>query len=232
MQYFCTNKQADQTLAELFGKIPFHYSLSSDEEELATYMAYRELITDYKRTRRITSAQQAALVSILEKRLARDSRIQADYLESKRNDSVSPNTCEVAIMRIISVVTIARATLRMCRSYGNTIYSFPSTAIPPPRSSRKRGSTLAIREAETVSGKSTLATRTSFDVPPVFARAETLHMYLRTALPCTTPTLTQIINVTGRNQLLARHVWPMVKPCGRRDSSYPVTKTAFLNVEQ
>ena len=57
----------------------------------------------------------------------------------------------------------------MSRSYGNpdTIYSFPSTAIPPPRSSRKRGSTLAIREAETVSWKSTLAIRTSFDVPPV-----------------------------------------------------------------
>ena len=57
------------------------------------------------------------------------------------------------------------------------------------------------------------------------ARAETLHMYLRTAQLCTTPTPTQIINVTGRNQLLARHGWPMVKPCGRRDSSYPVTKT-------
>ena len=167
IQYFCTNKQADQTLMELFGKIPFHYSLPSGEEELATYMAYRELITDYERTRRITSAQQAELVSIL--RLARGSRIQADYLESKRNDSVSPNTWEVAILRIISVVTTARATIRMSRSYGNpdTIYSFPSTAIPPPRSSRERGSTFAIREAETFRGKSTLASRTSFDVPPV-----------------------------------------------------------------
>ena len=56
MQYFSTNKQADQTLAELFGKIPFHYSLSSNEEELATYMAYRELITDYERTHHITAA--------------------------------------------------------------------------------------------------------------------------------------------------------------------------------
>ena len=76
-------------------------------------MAYRELITDYERICRITSAQQAELVSILEKRLARGSRIQADYLESKRNDSVSPNTWEVAIMRIISVVTTSRATIRM-----------------------------------------------------------------------------------------------------------------------
>ena len=70
MQYFCINKQADQTLEELFGKIPFHYSLSSDEDELATYMAYRELIMDYEQTRRITSAKQeekSELVSILEK---------------------------------------------------------------------------------------------------------------------------------------------------------------------
>ena len=33
MQYFCKNKQGDHTLAELFAKVPFHYSLSSDEEE-------------------------------------------------------------------------------------------------------------------------------------------------------------------------------------------------------
>ena len=67
MQYFCTNKQADHTLAELFCKIPFHYSLSSDEEELTTYMAYRELISDHERTRRITVDKQTELVAILEK---------------------------------------------------------------------------------------------------------------------------------------------------------------------
>ena len=132
-------------------------------------MAYRELITDYERTCRITADQQTELVAILNKRLVCGSRIQADYLESKRNDTVSPNSWEAAILRIISVVTTARATIRMSRSYGNpdTVDSFPSTAIPPPRSARKRGSTLAIREAETVSWKSTLVTRTSFDVPPV-----------------------------------------------------------------
>ena len=31
MQYFCKNKQGDHTLAELFAKVPFHYSLSSDK---------------------------------------------------------------------------------------------------------------------------------------------------------------------------------------------------------
>ena len=36
MQYFGSNEQrdhADHTLAELFAKVPFHYSLNSDEEE-------------------------------------------------------------------------------------------------------------------------------------------------------------------------------------------------------
>ena len=57
MQYFGSNKQrdhGDHTLAELFAKVPFHYSLNSDEEELSTYMAYKELVTNYERTRRIT----------------------------------------------------------------------------------------------------------------------------------------------------------------------------------
>ena len=39
MQYFCTNKQGDHTLAEIFPQVPFHYSLASDEEELGTYIA-------------------------------------------------------------------------------------------------------------------------------------------------------------------------------------------------
>ena len=57
MQYFGSDKQrdhGDHTLAELFAKVPFHYSLNSDEEELSTYMAYKELVTNYERTRRIT----------------------------------------------------------------------------------------------------------------------------------------------------------------------------------
>ena len=51
MQYFGSNKQrdhGDHTLAELFAKVPFHYSLNSDEEELSTYMAYKELVSNYE----------------------------------------------------------------------------------------------------------------------------------------------------------------------------------------
>ena len=175
MQYFGSNKQrdhADHTLAELFAKVRFHYSLNSDEEELSTYMAYKELVTNYERTRRITHNQQTELITILEKRLARGSRIQSDYFESKRVDTQSPPTWESAMMRVISVVSAAREAIRMSRSYGNPdlIYSFPSTAVPPLRASQKRESTLAIRDVDPPSGKSTLAVRTSLDVPPVAPR--------------------------------------------------------------
>ena len=135
-------------------------------------MAYKELVSNYERTRRITPNQHVELVTIPEKRLARGSRIQSDYFESKPSDSVSPRTWESAMMRVITVVTAAREAIRMSRSYGNPdlVYSFPSTAVPPPHSSKKRGSTLATREAEPPSGKSTLAVRTSLDVPLVAAR--------------------------------------------------------------
>ena len=75
------------------------------------------------------------------------------------------------MMRIITVVSAAREAIRMSRSYGNPdlVYSFPSTAVPPSRSSQKRGSALATREADPPSGKSTLAVRTSLGVPLVAA---------------------------------------------------------------
>ena len=157
MQYFGSNKQrdhGDHTLAELFAKVPFHYSLNSDEEELSTYTAYKGLVSNYERTHRITPNQHVELVTTLEKRLAPGSRIQSDYFESKRADAVSPRTWESAMMRVITVVSAACEAIRMSRSYGNPdlVYSFPSTAVPTPRSSQKRGSTLATREAEPPSG--------------------------------------------------------------------------------
>ena len=66
---------------------------------MGTYIAYKELVTNYERTRRITPNQHMELVTILEKRLARGSRIQSDYFESKRGDSMSPHTWETAMMR-------------------------------------------------------------------------------------------------------------------------------------
>ena len=101
MQYFCTNKQGDHTSAELFAKVPFHYSLSSDEEEIVMYMAYTEIATDHERVRHITASQQDELISILEKRLPRGSRILADYVTHKSRDDESPKTWEVAMWRKI-----------------------------------------------------------------------------------------------------------------------------------
>ena len=132
-------------------------------------------------------------------------------------------------MRIISVVTTARATIRMSRSYGNpdTVYSFPSTAIPAPRSARKRGGHARRRRSvgRALWHPEPPSTYRLSLLREFAARAEILHMYLRTAKPCTTLTHTTTITVTGLNQLLARHGWPMVKSCGRRGSSYPVTRT-------
>ena len=71
-------------------------------------MAYKELVSNYERTRRITPNQHAELVTILEKRLARGSHIQSDYFESKRGDSLSPHTWETAMMRVITVVSVAK----------------------------------------------------------------------------------------------------------------------------
>ena len=72
-------------------------------------------------------------------------------------------------MRIIAVVTAAREAIHMSRSYGNPdiVFSFPSTAVPPPLSTRKRASTLAIRDVDIPSGSSNLAVRSTLDEPLV-----------------------------------------------------------------
>ena len=133
MQYFCISTQGDKTLAENFDKIPFHYSLASDEDELGTYREYKDLVSNYVRSRgTLTPSQHSELTSILEKRLPKGSRIQADYLESKKAEpDITPNW-EDALVRIIEVVTAARKTILMSRSYGNPdiVYSFPANATP------------------------------------------------------------------------------------------------------
>ena len=115
--------------------------------------------------------QHLELISILENRLPKGSRIQAGYLESKKQDNTSLKTWDTAMMRIIAVDTAARNAIQMSRSYGNPdiVHSFPSNAVPPTRSTKKRGSALLTREAEEPSRKGTLAVRTALDVPLVAA---------------------------------------------------------------
>ena len=54
-------------------------------------MAYKDLVSNYERTRRLNSTQHVELVTILQKRLARGSRIQADYFELS-----GPTLCHLA----------------------------------------------------------------------------------------------------------------------------------------
>ena len=74
-------------------------------------------------------------------------------------------------MRVIAIDTAARNAIRMSRSYGSpdTVYLFPSNAVPSSRSSKKRGSALMTRDGDAPSGKGTIAVRTSLDVPLVAA---------------------------------------------------------------
>jgi hypothetical protein len=169
LQFFSPNKRGNKTLAENFAQIPFHYSLSSDEDELATYLAYKELLANYTLAKgELQKEQHLELISILEKRLPRGSRIQNDYNHSKVNDVSAAVTWEMAMLRIIAVVSAARESIRMSASYGDPtqVYSYPSTAVPPSKS-RKR---MAEREAQpTFSGKSTLAVRDVEEVPLMVA---------------------------------------------------------------
>ena len=51
LQYFCPHRLGDNTLAENFANVPFHYSLETHEDEISTYMAYLELVTNHERSR-------------------------------------------------------------------------------------------------------------------------------------------------------------------------------------
>ena len=67
VQYFCPNGLGDSTLAESFGKVPFHYQLSDHELENAKFMRHIELVTNYERAKGpLTEAQHKELIQILE----------------------------------------------------------------------------------------------------------------------------------------------------------------------
>ena len=68
VQYFGVKMDSARTLAENFAKIPFHYSLESNEHELRTYMSYKTLVINHERTSSIalTDAQHKELTFIIE----------------------------------------------------------------------------------------------------------------------------------------------------------------------
>ena len=132
-------------------------------------MRYNKLVEEYERVRGLLSKEQhLELISILEKRLPKNSRISTDYFKAKDADERDPHKWSEAMFRIIHVVSTARSTIEAGREYGNpnTIYSFPSTAIPPTRvTTVVAPRALATHDSPTPLQTGALAIRDDFDVP-------------------------------------------------------------------
>ena len=144
VKYFCPNGLGECTLAECFSQIPFHYQIANHDHENATFIRYNELVSNYERSEGpLTQTQNAELIQILEKRLAKGSRIQQDYLKAKAVDTSPPNTWTwlKTILRIDQVLAEARSMMNLIKSYGNpdVVYSFPTSAIPPDVGKKETG---------------------------------------------------------------------------------------------
>ena len=123
-------------MAESFSQIPFHYQIANHDHENATFIHYNELVSNYERSKGpLTATQHAELIQIVEKRLAKGSQIQQDYLRAKAADTSPPNTWTwlKTMLRIGQVLAEARSMMNLIKSYGypDVVYSFPPSAIPP-----------------------------------------------------------------------------------------------------
>ena len=109
-------------------------ALANHDDENATFVRYNEFVSTYERSKGPSSAtQHAELILILEKRLAKGSLIQQDYLKAKAADNTPPHTWYSTMLRIDQVLAEARAMMNLIKSYGNpeTVYSSPASAAPP-----------------------------------------------------------------------------------------------------
>ena len=134
LQYFCPHRLGDSTLAENFANVPFHYSLETHEDEISTYMAYLELVTNHERSRgALSTIEHQELVTILEKRLPKGSRIQNEYFQLRNSEGDQTPRWDTTMQHIIQVVSSARDKIDVVQSYGNpkTGYSYPATAVSP-----------------------------------------------------------------------------------------------------
>ena len=130
---FSPNGLGERTLAESFRQVPFHYQIANHDHENATFVRYNELVSNYERSKGpLTETQYAELILILEKRLAKGSQIQQDYLKAKAADNSPPHTRYSTMLRIGQVLTEARAMMNLIKSYGNpeTVYSFSLSEVP------------------------------------------------------------------------------------------------------
>ena len=136
VKYFCPNGLGECTLAESFSQVPFHYQIANHDHKNTTFIRYNELVSNYERSKGpLTETQHAKLIQILEKRLAKGSQIQQDYLKAKAADTLPPNTWTwlKTMLRIGQVLAEANSMMNLIKSYGNpdVVYSFPTSAIPP-----------------------------------------------------------------------------------------------------
>ena len=110
----------------------------------------------------LSETQHAELILILEKRLAKGSQIQQDYLKVKAADNSPPHTRYSTMLRIGQVLAEARAMMNLIKSYGNpeTVYSFPALAVPPDvgKKETSRASAMAPSPTPSASSKSVTAT--------------------------------------------------------------------------
>ena len=101
-------------MAESFSQVPFHYQIANHDHENATFVRYNELVSNYERSKGpLSETQHAELILTLEKRLAKGSQIQQDYLKAKAADNTPPHTWYSTMLRIGQVLAKARAMMNL-----------------------------------------------------------------------------------------------------------------------
>ena len=100
IKYFSPNGLGECTLAESFSQVPFHYQIANHDHENATFVRYNELVSNYERSKGpLSETQHAELILILEKRLAKGSQIQQDYMKATAADNTPPHTFPIYLHR-------------------------------------------------------------------------------------------------------------------------------------
>ena len=97
------------------------------DHENATFIRHNELVSNYERSKGpLTMTQHAELIQTLEKRLAKGSQIQQDYLRAKAADTSPPNTWAwlKTMLRIGQVLAEARSMTNLI----NPDVVYPSSA--------------------------------------------------------------------------------------------------------
>ena len=163
IKYFSPIGVGECTLAESFSQVPFHDQIANHDHENATFARHNELVSNYEMSEGpLWETQHAELIRIFEKRLAKGSQIQQDYLKAKAADDSPPHTWYSTMLRIGQVLAEARVMVNLIKSYGNpeTVYSFSLSAVPPDvgKKETSRASAKAPSPTPSASSRSLTAT--------------------------------------------------------------------------